>query len=589
MTLEAWITLFTVLAVIVALVKNIAGTDTVMLGGLSVVLVTGVVSPDKAFSGFSNEGTLTVALLFVLGAAIRDTGAVHGVAHTLLGYPTKQRHALLRLSLPVAGISAFLNNTPVVAMMLPVVNDWARRIGVPRSRLLMPLSYAAILGGTCTLIGHSTNLVVAAMARAYDPALEIGMFDQLWVGLPLVIAGTLYLVLASPFLLPDRDSKGSAAQSSRQYTVAMRVASDSIVVNKTIEAAGLRKLPGLFLVEIERHGEVIPAPAPNRQLHAGDELLFAGVVESVVDLQKIRGLIPATSQIDKLSEPRPNRRLLEAVISTHSPLIGKSIRESQFRTSFNAAIIAVHRAGERIHAKVGDIVLKAGDTLLLEAHPSFLNTHRNNDAFALVGEVQDSQPIYFEKGWIAMCIIALMVLLNASGWMPLIHAALIASAALIITGCISATQARNAIDLTVVLTIAAAFGLGAAVSQSGLAEYLSNGIMLIAEPLGPVGLLTAIYIAVALLGAVVTTKAAAVLVFPIATALAEHAGLGVRPFIFVVIFASAGNFVSPIAYQTNLMVYGPGGYRFTDFLRFGIPLQIITAVITISLCYLFWV
>lgn len=583
MTWDAWITLASIAFIVLGLTWNIASTDVLMLAGVAALLLLGVISTEQALSGFSNEGTLTVALLFVLGGAIRDTGGVHGIAHYLLGYPRTTLGAHLRMTLPVTAISAFLNNTPLVAMLMPIVTQWSRRIGVPRSKLLIPLSYAAILGGTCTLIGHSTNVLVAQMAHDYDPSLTIGIFDQASIGIPLALAGIVYMATMSRWLLPSRDDDSHTPQGSREYTVSMRVEPDSIVVNKTIEKAGLRQLPGLYLVEIEREGEVIPAPPPDHKLRAGDELLFAGLVESVVDLRNIRGLVPATNQVDKLSEARPNRKLLEAVVAAHSPLVGISIRETQFRTSYNAAVIAVHRRGHRVKAKIGDIELKPGDTLLLEAHPSFVKTHRNNDDFALISEVENSEPVHFEKGWLSLSIVAIMVIVNGMGWLPLFHAVLFATLAMIATRCVTFSQARRAVDIPVVLTIAAAFGMGAAVDHSGLASVLSGGLIEFALPFGKVGLFIALYVATAVLGSVITMKAAAVLMFPVAAALCEPTGIDLRSLVFLLIFAGGGNYISPIAYQTNLMVYGPGGYRVSDFMRFGIPLQVITAAIAIGL------
>ncbi|MCB9708848.1 MAG: SLC13 family permease [Myxococcales bacterium] len=583
MTSEAWFTIAVITLIVIGLIRNIASTDVLMLAGVAVLLLIGVISSAQALSGFSNEGTVTVALLFVLGGAIRDTGAVHGIAHYVLGYPKNALAAQLRLTLPVTCISAFLNNTPLVAMMMPIVGSWSRRIGIPRQALFMPLSYAAILGGTCTLIGHSTNLLVAQLAHDYDATIRFGIFEQAKIGAPIALAGIAYMAIFSRWLLPKGDSQPQNPLGSREYTVSMRVLPDSIVVNKTIEEAGLRQLPGLYLVEIDRGGDVIPAPSPDHVIRSGDELLFAGIVASVVDLRNIRGLVPATNQVDKLAHARPNRRLLEAVVAAHSPLIGHSIRHSRFRTNYDAAIIAVHRSGARIKSKIGDIVLMPGDTLLLETLPTFVKTHQNNASFALISAVEGSEPVQFEKGWVALSIVAIMVVLNALGWMSLLHAVLLATLAMISTRCITFAKARRAVDIPVVLTIAASFGLAAAVSESGLARVLSDGLIGLAEPFGKLGLLCAIYLVTALLGSVITMKAAAVLVFPIAAALSVRTGIDLKSLVFVLIFAGAGNFMSPIAYQTNLMVYGPGGYRLGDFVRFGTPLQLLTAAIAIGL------
>jgi di/tricarboxylate transporter len=453
---------------------------------------------------------------------------------------------------------------------------------------MIPLSYAAILGGTCTIIGTSTNLVVVGLAAERFPETAIGMFEIAWLGLPVSVVGMLFIVLSSRWLLPSRQGVTAAFDNPREYTVAMRVEAGSPVVGQTIENAGLRHLPGLYLVQIARDGEEIVAVGPDVHLMANDVLLFAGVVESVVDLRKIRGLVPDTNQVDKLLEPTANRRLFEAVIGRQSPLIGKSIRESQFRTIYDAAIIAVHRRGERIQKKVGDIILETGDTLLLETDTSFERKHRNDGTFALVSEVRGSAPPRHDRAWIATVILVLMVAANAAGLLPLLTSALLATGAMLITRCVTGPEARRALDLRVLATIAAAFGVAAALDQSGAAAIVASAIVGLATPLGPVGLLASFYVVTAGFATVVGNNAAAALMFPIAAAAAESAGMAVRPMLLVLMLAASASFATPISYQTNLMVLGPGGYRFTDFFRIGVPLQLVTGVVAVTVAAYLW-
>jgi len=591
MTTDAWITLGLTVAMIVAMIRNVASPDVILLAGLTSVLGLGILTPQEAFAGFSNTGMLTIAVLFVVSAGIQETGGLDYIVGRLLGQPRSLAAAQLRMMLPVSAISAFLNNTPVVAMMVPMVGDWSRRIGISPSKLYIPLSYAAIVGGSCTIIGTATNLVVLGLANDRIPEMHVGMFEIAQLGLPVTLVTLLYTLVASRALLPTRDgtSRADAVSEAREYTVAMRVEASSPLVGKTIEDAGLRHLPGLFLIEIERaDSEVRPAPGPKVRLHAEDRLVFAGIIDSVVDLQKIRGLSPSEDQVEKLSAGRPNRRLVEAVISSRSDMIAQTIRDAGFRTRYNAAIIAVHRQGAHILSKVGDIILQPGDTLLMAAPPSFCETFRNDANFALVSEITGSTPPDHRRGWIATSLLAAMVCVSAASIMPLITAGAITAGLMLATRCLTAEQARRSIDLTVLLTIAAAFGIGGALEKTGAAATLAVAIVELAAPFGPIGLLTAIYATTVLLAAVITTSAAAVLMFPLAYAAVTAAGLEFRPFMYCLMLGASANFLTPIGYQTNLMVYGPGRYRFADFTRFGLPLQILVGITTIAVANAIW-
>ena len=585
---EAWLTIAITVVMVVVMARGWAAPDLTLIAGLTALATAGVVTIPRAFAGFANPGMLTIGALFVVAAGVRDTGGLDSVLRRVLGRPRALAMAQLRLMLPISAVSAFLNNTPVVAMMVPVVADWSRRTGLPASRLYIPLSYASILGGTCTLIGTSTNLVVYGMLREHSPDITIGLFDIAVLGIPGLLVGTAYVLLAAPWLLPDRTAPTDLIEHPREYTVAMQVEPGSPVIGETIEDAGLRHLPGLFLVEIERQGELMPAVGPRTRLHVGDQLLFVGVVESVVDLRKIRGLSPATDQVDKLGDTRPNRRLIEAVVAAASPLLGKGVREAEFRTRFGAAIIAVHRNGGRVAGKIGDIVLLAGDTLLLEAPPSFLRRYRNDSAFALVTEVEGSAPPDHARAPIAMAILVLMVGLGASGVVPLLTASLLAAGAMLVTGCLTAQAARRALDVRVLLAVASAFGVGAALEESGAAPALAGAIVSAAQPLGVIALLTALYVATMLLTELITNNAAAALMFPLVISVCESSDLPLVPAALVTMVAASASFSTPIGYQTNLMVYGAGGYRFSDFLRFGIPLQLVLCVVTITVATLLW-
>jgi di/tricarboxylate transporter len=483
-----------------------------------------------------------------------------------------------------------LNNTPVVAMFLPVVRDWSRKMGISPSKLLIPLSYAAILGGTCTLIGTSTNLVVQGMilqTMKTDPTVHaMGMFTITAVGLPVAIVGIIYLVIFGRWVLPDRATAEAQMADPRQYTVEMLVQRGSAIDGQTIEKAGLRQLPGAFLIEIERDGETIAAVGPEQILRGGDRLIFAGVVSSVVDLQKIRGLVPATDQVFKLAEPRNNRLLMEAVVSNTCPLVGKSIREGQFRSRYEAAVIAVHRNGQRLGGKIGDIVLQPGDTLLLEAPSHWHRRHRDNRDFFLVSSVAESRPMRHEKTPWAIGILLVMVLMMAFEsvvHVSVFNAALLAAAAMLLTRCLSQEQARRSIDWSTLIAIGAAFGIGNTMATTGLATSVAEGLIGLFRGGGPWMVLLGVYIMTLLFTYLVTHNASAVLAFPIARAAATTLGVSFMPFAIVVAMAASNGYASPLGYTTHLMVYGPGGYRFSDFVKAGLPLDLLVMAITVCI------
>ena len=501
--------------------------------------------------------------------------------------PKTPSRALVRLMLPVMGASAFLNNTPVVAMFIPVVNDWCRKLRFSPSKLMIPLSYAAIFGGLCSLIGTSTNLVVNGLLIEATGESGLKLFDIAWVGLPCGLAGFLFLFFAQRWLLPDRQAVLSDTDDLREYTVEMSVVSDSPLVGKTVEKAGLRHLPNLYLAEIRRGTQVLVAVGPQEILQGGDQLLFVGVVDSILDLQRIRGLQPATDQVFKLESDRTERSLIEAVVSNTCPLVGQTIRESKFRSRYNAVVVAAARNGDRLVGKIGDIRLQAGDTLLLEASPAFVDERRISRDFYLVSTIPNSEPIRHEKSLWAFGLTVIMVVLAAVGWLSMLQAAVLAAGGMLLLGCCSPAQALRSIDWSVLLVIAAALALGEALGTTGAAEAIATGFISLAGN-NPWLVLAAIYTVTTILTEIITNNAAAALVFPIALSLANQLGVSYLPFVIGIMIAASASFATPIGYQTNLMVCGPGGYKFSDFLRIGIPLNILYGVVTVLLAPLIY-
>jgi di/tricarboxylate transporter len=523
----------------------------------------------------------------VVAAGVVNTGAVHAIGAILFGRPRSVSSAQLRIMLPVASVSGLMNSTPLVAMLVPVVEEWARRCRFSVSKLMLPLSYAAIFGGTLTLIGTSTNIVVYGLVLERTSLGSMGFFEIGAIGLPCAVAGIAYIVATQKWLLPERKSPLADFGDAREYAIEMLLDPTSPMIGKSIEEAGLRHLPGAFLAEIERGDSVLPAVAPTEKLQANDRLLFIGVVDSLTVLLRMRGLVPAPEQLFKLGAPRPERRLFEVVVSQSCPLIRRTIRDGRFRSRYNAVVLAVARDGARMHGKIGDIVLRAGDTLLLESGPNFLTQQRNSRDFLLVSEVQGAAIPRHEKSWVATGILLMMVLAASTGVLSMLEAGLLASGLMLFTGCLKISEARTSVDWSVLVVIGASLGIGQAVQTSGAATAMSQAWVGAAGN-NPWLALAAVYILTSLFTEMITNNAAAVVIFPIAAATAESLGVSFWPFVVVIMMAASASFATPIGYQTNLMVYGPGGYRFADYLRIGVPLNILVGAITIALTPMIW-
>lgn len=578
---DAWVAVGAVGGSLALLALTRLGPEIILLGALALLVVLGIAPAAELLAGFSNTGLLTIGALFIVVAGMQETGTFWVISRHLLGTKSSLRAAQARLIFPVAGFSAFLNNIPLVAMLTPVATDWARQRRIPPSKLLLLLSYAAILGGMCTILGTSTNLLLHGLHLA-DSGEALGMFSITPIGLPVALAGLLFLLFFGARMLPSRSSFNMGPADPREYVLEMVVEPGSPLVGQRIEDAGLRHLPGLYLAEIERDSEVVAAVGPSEILQAGDHLAFVGILESVVDLQKIRGLSPATDQRFKLEGVDGQRQLFEAVVSHTAPLIGRTIREARFRSDYNGAVLAVSRNGERLHGKIGDIVLQPGDTLLIEAHPTFQERHGQSRDFYLVSRIDGYQPPRHDRAWIAIGIILSMVLLAATGALTMLQASWAAAAAMILTRCATAGQATRVIDYKVLLSIAAAIGIAGALRSTGAAEAIAGAAFGFAAA-NPVLLIAAVYVLTALFTELVTNNAAAVLIYPLAAAAAAASGIPFEPVLFAIMIASSAAFATPIGYQTNLIVYGPGGYRFGDFLRIGIPLQLVVAATAIAL------
>jgi di/tricarboxylate transporter len=608
----AVITLIVLALIVIGLFQDRIGPDFVMLGGLLILIFAGVAEPTESLRNFADPSVLTISALLVAGAGLRATGALETLSLWMLGRP-KRNTSFLRLFGPVAALSAFMNNTPLVAFMLPIFSQLARKIGVSPSKLLIPLSYAAILGGTCTLIGTSTNLVLNSIITKAGLA-PMGMFEITIYGLPVTIVGLLFLATVGWRLLPDnQDLLEQVGRNPREYIAEFVIDPGSPLAGKSIRGAGLRDLPGLYLYRIERGAEVLSPVSPGEVLQARDVLVFSGIVSNVIELQKIRGLHPldhaepssgpdgaaAFASLDSLeglptqanSVPTAQRRrgpqLCEVVLSRSSPLVGMTVKDADFRARYNAAIIAVHRHSEKLDRKIGTVVLAEGDTLLIDADEGFSHRWRNSPDFVLVSGLEDTAPVMHEKAWFTLLVFAGVILAMSFGPMFLklkaleTLAALAGAAIIVFSRSVRQSEIYRSIDLSIVVMLGASLGISKALDSTGAGDILAGWLTSVSSFGGTWLTLLLFVLATGLLTELLSNNACAALMGALAIPLAARIGLDdPRPLMIAVGAVSSYGFATPIGYQTNLMVFNAGGYRTADFFRIGIPLDLVCWLLT---------
>jgi len=549
---EAWYTAVLLVLMTVLLVLEIFEADIVVFSILLLLVFGGVINLEEAFQGFSNHAMITVAFLFVVAAALQKTGILNRWGEFLLGKQGTPTRKLLRFLPPIAAISAFFNNTPIVAMLIPVVRTWAKKNHLSLSKFLIPLSYAAILGGMCTLIGTSTNLVVHGLM--IDFGLKgLSFFEITYAGLPMAILGLLMISLIGHRLLPDRkEPVVQLGEHCREFVLAMKVEGNYQHLGKSIEEAGLRHLKGLFLFQIERNQQMITPAGPDELIMLKDRLYFTGLPETILELQRTPGLsLLKDATFDLKHYDSDDLGTFEVVISPNSPLIGKNVRESNFRSVYDAVIIAVHRSGERIHQKIGNIVLRSGDTLLIIARRNFFERWYHSPDFYLVSrsvEVPSKPKWYLYFSW---SILITMIILMASGLVPILAVVAVTAVILVVSRCITPHNARSSIDWKVLLIIASAFGISKAMINSGLAQFLAHQLISIFGSWGIFGLTAGIYLTTNFYTEIITNNAAAALMAPIAFSIAQEASIDPRPLLITVTLAASASFSTPIGYQTN--------------------------------------
>ncbi|MEO6569517.1 MAG: SLC13 family permease, partial [Opitutaceae bacterium] len=589
LTLEMWIVIGVLVATFVAIITEKLRPELAALAGCCVLLALRVLSANDLFPVFGNEAIITVGAMFVLSAALERTGVIASASRLLQKLPVRnERFALMLLLPPVIAISAFVNNTPVVVVFLPIVITLARQHNLAASKLLMPLSFASILGGSTTLIGTSTNLVASSVGQRQGLA-PIGMFELTPVGLLLAAVGLAVLLIFAPRLLPRRETVSSLLDtaSERQFLTEAFVPAGSGLIGRTAGDALSGVLRKGRVLELVRHGEVYEGDPGKTPLEAGDRLRVSVDAESVTALKERRGLeMGATPATDlAVGETELNRRV-ECIVAPLSELIGRTLAGADLRERFGLIVLALHRRGQNLRERLGDIPLQAGDVLLLEANEVALaRLRKGNDLLVLAGGQATPRR---HKRWIAAAAIVAVVAVAALQILPVAVASLIAVVVVITARCIDAEEAYHAIDWPCLFLIAGMLALGVALEKTHAAEVIAHSFVAYVSPLGSWATLSLLILVASVLTNFLSNNAVAALLVPLAVESAHQLGANPRAFLIGVALGASACFATPIGYQTNTLVFGAGGYRFKDFLRLGLPINILHWVLASLLVPIFW-
>ena len=567
----AWITIVTVLSMFTTLLFTKIRTDMVFLAAIGILFVTGVLDAKDALSGFSSTSVVVIGVLFVVVAGLTHTGVLQWIVRHLLGQPNSYSKAVIRLMLPVAGLSSFLSNTTVVAMFVGIVKMWSKKLGISPSKLLIPLSYASGMGGVCTIIGTPPNLIISGL-YADKTGETMNVLATTIPGLFCLTVGVLSII-AFRKLLPDRKAPESAFEATSEYTVELLVPSDNKHIGETLGEAGLCQVRGGSLIELYHFDNVTSPVREDEYVMGGDRLIYAGQIDEILQLKKSHGLVSADHHIFSMSEVDRKRQLRTAYVKFGSSLIGETIASSKLERDNNLTLVAVARSGQHIKEPPRQVVLQAGDTLLLECPPR-MNVNTDNLSSQL--HFFDSEQVVNigPKTLVSSAIMIVMVVLSALNVMSLLQSAFIAAAAMLIFRCCSIEQARKAINWDILMVFAGSVVLGLAILQTGIAERLATGILDVCGT-NPIVVMIAICLVGNLTTEFISNTAAGAMFFPIMYEAAEKLGYEPYTFLIALMISVSSSFATPIGSPTHMLIYGPGGYRFSDFMRIGLLMDII--------------
>ena len=571
--LPGWITIVTVLSIFFVMAKTRIPAVVAFLGAMTVLLVTGIISEAEGMAGFGSEPVVVHAAFFVVMAGLMQTGVLYWLTKHLLGNPKEYRQALVKLMLPIASLAAFLNSVNVVALFIDVVRIWARRLGTEPSRLLIPLSYAATLGGTCTLIGNSSNLVISGL-YAERTGRALSFFAPLIPGLFCTVIGIGMVIILRNFI-PRRQSPESTFESTSDYTVELLVPTDNPAVGLSVNDAGLRNVRGGSLIEIVRFDKEIIAPVPQDEfILGGDRLIYSGQINEILELKKSHGLVAADHHVYSISEIDNNRKMRTAYIGFGSDLIGSRMSDNQFEHRTDIVLVAVARQGKRVNIQPREVELEAGDTLLLECPPK----EDNEIAMMTKGSLTffDSHfvPQLGKKTIYSSIILVIMFILSSLHVMPLMATTMLAAGAMLLLKCCRAQNVTKYIEWDLLLILGATVVFSTAITKTGIADVAANSLLQLCGN-NPLIVMAVMCILASLVSEAVSDVAACGVFFPIVYQEAIELGCNPMPFIISLMIAVTTSFASPIGSSTHMLIYGPGGFKFSDFLRIGFLMHVV--------------
>ena len=570
-SIHAWITIATVLTMFSVLLFTKLRSDLVFLGAIAILFVTGVLDAKEAFSGFSSTSVIVIGVLFVVVAGLTHTGVLQWIVKHLLGQPKSYSGAVVRLMLPVAALSSFLSNTTVVALFVNIVKMWSKKLGVSPSKLLIPLSYASGMGGVCTLIGTPPNLIISGL-YADHTGTAMNVLATAVPGLFCLGVGVLSII-AMRRLLPDRKAPEAAFEDTSEYTVEMLVPSDNPNIGKRIVEAGLKDIHGGRLIEIIHYDEVISPVPDDEPIMGGDRLVFAGQIDEILDLKKSHGFVNADHPVFTMDEVDNDRQLRTAYVTYNSHLINKAIGHTTFEKDNNMTLIAIARQGKRVEQSPHEVKLRAGDTLLFECPPRMnINTEQLKSKLQFFDS--DQVPNIGPQTLVSTAIMIAMVVLSALNVLPLLQCAFLAAIAMLLFRCCNADQAMKSINWEILMVFAGSVVLGVAIQKTGIAERLAYGILDVCGT-NPIVVMTAICLVATFITEFISNTAAGAMFFPIMYEAAVQLGYEPYTFLIALMISVSSSFATPIGSPTHMLVYAPGGYRFSDFLRIGLLMNLI--------------
>lgn len=569
LSIYAWITIVTVITIFGLLLYDKVPADIAFTGGMGVLLVTGVLTPAQALAGFSSQTVVVVGVIYVVLAGLVHTGVLQWIVRYLLGTPGSYPQAIVRLMLPVAFLSSLLTNATIVALFINVVKIWSKKLNISPSKLLIPLSYASGMGGICTLIGTPPNLIISGY-YTQETGISLSIFTPTLAGLFCLAIGILSMV-AMRKLLPQRTSPDEQFEQSHEYTVELLVPTECKSVGSTVEEAGLLHVSGGHLIEIVRFDREVISPVPADEfIFGGDRLIYAGNINEILDLRRTHGLVNATHHVFSVKEMSKNRKLHTATLPQGSSLIGHTLAETGLEQKEDFVLVAMTRQGERITQSPREMVLQAGDTLLLEGEKLHPENFGQKLHFFQSEEVMQTGP----KTLLAGLVMVAMVLLPAFKVIPLLSACYLAAFAMLIFRCCSPEQAQRAINWNVLMIFAGSVCLGSAIEQTGIASRLADSLLSTCNG-NPLLVMIVLCVAGTFLTEFISNTAAAAIFCPIAFESAQTMGVNPLTFCVALMIAISSSFATPIGSPTHMLVYGPGGYRFGDFMRVGLLMNFI--------------